>query len=87
VVGVQFGHQRAVRLPDRVWVGAGRETEDGVGLLDTHITARRPNVPAARACGALAGERVAPVRTDAVEIGFEEARPLLILGAALAQQR
>src|ERR1700730_16707638 len=61
VVGVQFDHQAAVRVLDRVGVGSGRETEDGVGLLDTHVPACRPRVPAARACGALSGELVTPV--------------------------
>src|SRR6266566_2902053 len=40
VVGVQFDHQPAMRLLDRLGVGAGREAEDRIGLLDGHVAAR-----------------------------------------------
>ncbi len=37
--------------------------------------------------GAPAGKFVAPIGVDAIEIGFEQARTLLVLRAAFAQQR
>src|SRR6202011_6128171 len=39
------------------------------------------------AAGTLAGELVAPIGTNAIEIGFEKARALLVLGPAFTQQR
>jgi len=64
VIGVQFDHQPAMRLLDRFGVGAGREPEDGISLLDGHVAARRPSATA-RAAGALAGELVAPIGVEA----------------------
>src|ERR1700682_5507912 len=57
MVGVQFHHQSAMRLLDRLGVGAGCQAEDGVCLLDGHVAARR----APGAAGTLAGELIAPI--------------------------
>src|SRR5215831_15760475 len=89
VVWMEFDHQAAMRLLDRLGVGAGREAEDGIGLLDRHVAAARPG-----AAGAPGPSRatpgptkfVAPIGTDAVEISFEQPRSFLIFGPALAQQ-
>src|SRR6516225_7209014 len=76
-----------MRLLDRLGVGTGRKTEDGIRLLDRHVAARRPGAAPRAAGSALAGELVAPIGVDAVEIGLEQPRSLLVLRPALAQQR
>src|SRR4051794_29896260 len=68
MVGVQFDHQPTVRLLDSFGIRAGRETEDRVGFLDTHVPACRARpraVPAA--AGTFSGELVAPLRVNTVE--------------------
>src|SRR6516165_11132553 len=75
-----------MRLLDRLGVGAGREPEDGISLLDRHVAARRPGTAPGASAGALAGELVAPIGVKAIEIGFEQARSFLVLRPALAQQ-
>src|SRR5215469_12421225 len=47
VVRMEFDHQPAVRLLDGFGVGAGREAEDGIGLLDRHVAAARPSAAGA----------------------------------------
>src|SRR5690348_326572 len=42
VIGVQFDHQSAVRLLDRLGIGPGRQAENGIGLVVTHVAARWP---------------------------------------------
>jgi hypothetical protein len=68
---------------DRRGVGAGSEAEDGIGFVDPDIRASGPRPRA----GPLARKLVALVRMAAVEIGFEQASAVLVLGAAFAQQR
>src|SRR5437899_10274040 len=76
-----------MRLLDRLGVGAGREAEDRIGLLDGHVAARGSGAAGSGAAGTFARTLVTPVRADAVEIGLEQARTLLVFRPALAQQR
>src|SRR5271168_3869167 len=79
MVGVQFDHQPAMGFLDLVWSGSGLHAEDRVSFLDGHIAARRPRraTSAAAAFGAgaaaaSAGELIAPVGVEAIEIGLEQ---------------
>src|SRR3984893_18315637 len=66
MVGVQFHHQSAMRLLDRLGVGAGCQAEDGVCLLDGYVAAGRTRAAAGSGL-TLAGELVAPIRMNAIE--------------------
>ena len=82
VIGMKLHHQAVVRRLDRRLVGAGREAEDGISLVDGDVVAA-----AARSLASLpGGEVIVPVGVDAVEIGLDQPCALFIGGASFAQQ-
>src|SRR5437764_5538941 len=82
VIGVELLHQAAVRRPDRLGIGARGEAEDIVCrlLLENKTAARRRRGATPRA-----SEILMPIGIGAIEIGLDEPRALLVLGAAFAQ--
>jgi hypothetical protein len=80
---MELFHQPVMRLLDRGGVSAGGKAEDGIGFVDPDIgmATLRPRP------GLFTSQLVAPVRLAAVEIGLQQASPVLVLGASFAQQR
>ena len=80
VIGVHLHHEAVVRRADRGFVGPRPKPKDFISLRHGHVPAA-----AARRTGLLAAHRVAPIRMEPVEVGFEQACAVRVGGAALAQ--
>src|SRR5438477_164316 len=78
----------AVASSNAYWI-SGSSTTGSISLVMALVTCRK-RVPSPatgrRRAGSRAGDILLPVGVGAVEIGFDQASALLILGAAFAQQ-